>query len=139
MVNTRELMHVLSVLGDEENIRFTVQSSAKGAAIAGLGAFVGGILGGPVGLPVGAAIGGFIGMKTNSTFKPLSEIIQRDLSEYQQEQLKERVVKLIKDINIMDAVQLMVMLQADKMLMQVVVKESVKFITEATSAALTNS
>lgn len=129
-------MSIIGTLGDEENIRFTVQSSAKGAMICGVGAFVGGILGGPVGLPIGGAIGGFIGMKCNSTFKPLSEIVQMELTDRQQEELKERLVRLVREINVLDAVQLLVMLQADKAIMTMVIKESVNFVHQATHAAL---
>lgn len=136
VVNTRELMNIIATLGDEENIRFTVQSSAKGALYCGAGAFVGGLLGGPVGLPIGGAIGGFIGMKANSTFKPLSAIVQRDLSVRQQEELKERLIQLVRDINVLDAVQLLVMLQTDKALMAMVIRESINFVSQATSAAL---
>lgn len=78
-------------------------------------------------------------MKANSTFRPLSEIVRCDLTAQQQEQLKERVVKLIKDINVLDAVQLLVLLQTDKALMGMVLKESVNFISQATHAALATS
>lgn len=139
VVNTRELMNIIAVLGDEEHIRFTVQSSAKGALICGAGAFVGGLLGGPVGLPIGGAIGGLIGMKANSTFRPLSDIVRRDLSVQQQEELKQRLVGLVRDINVLDAVQLLVLLQTDKALMGVVLRESVNFISQATHAALATS
>lgn len=139
VVNTRELMNIVGTLGDVEEIRFTVRSSAKGAAITGVGAFIGGICGGPIGLPIGGAIGGFIGMKAMNSFKPLSQIVQQDLTALQQEELKNRLVRLVKEINVLDAVQLLVLLQTDKMLMQVVIKESVSFITQATSAMLTES
>lgn len=136
VVNTRELMSILATLGDEENIRFTVQSSAKGALICGAGAFVGGLLGGPVGLPIGGCIGGLLAMKANASFKPLGEIVQRDLTERQQEELKRRLVQLVKDINVLDAVQLLVLLQTDKALMGMVIKETINFVSTATTAAL---
>lgn len=136
VVNTRELMSIIGTLGDEENIRFTFQSCAKGALFGGAGAFIGGLLGGPIGLPIGGAVGGFLGMKANPSFKPLSEIVTRDLSVRQQEELKERLVKLVKDINVLDAVQLLVLLQTDKALMGMVIKESINFVSQATHAAL---
>lgn len=136
VVNTRELMSIIGTLGDEENIRFTFQSCAKGALFGGAGAFIGGLLGGPIGLPIGGAVGGFLGMKASPSFKPLSEIVTRDLSVRQQEELKERLVKLVKDINVLDAVQLLVLLQTDKALMGMVIKESINFVSQATHAAL---
>lgn len=137
VINTREMMEVVGVLADEENVRLTVQSSAKGAMITGVGAFIGGVLGGPIGLPIGGAVGGLIGMKANKSFKPLSEIVRRDLTERQQQELKDKLQNIVSQINMMDAVQLLMMLRTDRVLMNLFIKESLSFVVQATNAQLT--
>ena len=52
-LSVSEVMRLLSQFAEEKELKLTVTQSARGAAIAGGGAFVGGLLGGPVGIVVG--------------------------------------------------------------------------------------
>lgn len=62
-VDVEEFLQGLSLLADNENVRFTVKQSGKGAAVCGAMCFVGGLVGGPVGLAVGGALGGVTAYK----------------------------------------------------------------------------
>lgn len=57
-VDIEEFLHGIAALADNENIRFTVRQSAKGAMVCGAMCFVGGLVAGPVGLAVGGTLGG---------------------------------------------------------------------------------
>lgn len=76
-------------------------------------------------------------MKANKSFKPLSEIVRRDLTERQQQELKDKLEKIVSQINIMDVVQLLMMLRTDRVLMNLFIKESLSFVVQATNAQLT--
>jgi hypothetical protein len=52
-IKTREILNILSELGEDDQFCYTVPPSAKGAGITGTAAAVGGIFLGPIGLAVG--------------------------------------------------------------------------------------
>lgn len=102
--------------------------------VTAIGAFIGALFAGPIGLPVGGAVGGLVAMKTGSNFKSLSEIVLNDLNEVQQENLKMRLVGVVRQINAMDALQLITLFQTDKALMGLVIKEAITFVHAAAIA-----
>lgn len=57
-VDVEEFLQGVATLADNENIRFAVKQSGKGAFVCGTMCFVGGLLGGPVGMAVGGTLGG---------------------------------------------------------------------------------
>lgn len=57
-VDVEEFLQGVAALADNENIRFTLKQSGKGALVCGTMCFVGGILGGPIGMALGGSLGG---------------------------------------------------------------------------------
>ena len=51
-----DIVRLCCEISAHEQIKVAVKSSAKGAAVAGGGAFVGGLLAGPVGIAVGKEV-----------------------------------------------------------------------------------
>ena len=71
-----------------------------------------GCLLGPIGLAIGGIIGGILAYMKSGYFKPVSQVIGQ-LDEFKKEQLAESVKIILNDLDVTDAVQLMVMLHGD--------------------------
>ena len=52
-VDTREIMSLLSDLGDEKGMKVAITHSAKGGFITGICSMLGGLIMGPIGLAAG--------------------------------------------------------------------------------------
>ncbi|XP_055551749.1 protein C19orf12 homolog [Wyeomyia smithii] len=129
-INTRELMEAVGTLTDNENVRVTVRSSAKGAAICGATCFVGGLLAGPVGLAVGGTIGAVsAGMMSRGKFRPVSAIIMHEMSEREREQLKERIVYALREFHPTDMAMLLPLLMGNQVAQRAILSTVATFIT----------
>ncbi|XP_053663296.1 protein C19orf12 homolog [Anopheles marshallii] len=129
-INTRELLDAVAILTDKNSMRVTLKSSAKGATVAGSSTFVGGLLAGPVGLLVGGAVGGLIAYAmTSNQFKPVSHIIQHDLSVREQEQLKQRIVDALSEFNPTDLMVILPLLAGNVSVQKMVLSTVVTFLT----------
>lgn len=115
-------------LSREENLRICVSECLKGACITGGSTFLGGLVLGPVGMALGLYIsftvfssrfenvnllifiGGLAGVALNAVrgaqFKPLAEVLLNDLTLAQQALLVNRVNRIIRDLDIQDAITL---------------------------------
>lgn len=128
-VNTEEIMNVLVQLAEHENLRVTVQESAKGACIVGGSAFAGGLLGGPVGLAVGGVVGSFVSLAYGrGKYRSVAEVIMYDMTYAQKTKLAETVQKAVRDIRPEDFVLLLPLVLNDAGLKQLLIKEVTKFI-----------
>ncbi|XP_035899436.1 protein C19orf12 homolog [Anopheles stephensi] len=129
-INTRELLSAVAILTDKQSMRVTLKSSAKGATVAGSSTFLGGLLAGPVGLFVGGAVGGLIAYAmTNNQFKPVSHIIQHELSVREQEQLKQRIVDALSEFQPTDLMVILPLLMGNLRAQETVISTVVAFLT----------
>ena len=107
-----DILNIITTLGDDKNLRITVKQSAKGGLIAGISCAVGGLLAGPPGLAVGGAAGGCIAAYLGANkFKPLSTVILYDMKPVDQRALVDAVRNIIQNVDIMDAVELLALIQ----------------------------
>ncbi|XP_052901144.1 protein C19orf12 homolog [Anopheles moucheti] len=129
-INTRELLNAVAIVTDKHSMRVTLKSSAKGATIAGTSTFLGGLVAGPVGLLIGGTVGGLVayGMTSNQ-FKPVSHIIQHDLSVQEQEQLKQRIVDALSEFNPTDLLTILPLLTGNVAVQKTVLNTVVAFLT----------
>ncbi|XP_055600157.1 protein C19orf12 homolog [Uranotaenia lowii] len=129
-INTRELMEAVGTLTDQHNMRVTLKSSLKGAAICGSCSFIGGVLGGPVGLAVGGTIGAVsAGYMSRGKFRPVSHIIMHDLSHREQEKLKNHIVAAVADIHPTDLAMLLPLITGNMAVQKAILSTVVSFIT----------
>lgn len=129
-INKRELLHAVATLTDKQSMRVTLKSSAKGAAVAGSSSFVGGLLAGPIGLLIGGAVGGLIAYAmTNNQFKPVSHVILHDLTEREQEQLKQHIVDALSEFNPTDLIVIIPLLMGNAAAQKTVLATVVSFLT----------
>lgn len=129
-INTQELLSAVATLTDKQSMRVTLKSSAKGATVAGSSTFLGGLVAGPVGLFVGGAVGGLIAYAmTNNQFKPVSHIIQHDLSVREKEQLKQRIVDALSEFQPTDLMVILPLLTSNAAVQKQVISAVVAFLT----------
>lgn len=150
VINTSELLDGIAILTDEQNMRVTITSSAKGAMITGATCFVGGILAGPIGLAVGGVLGGLsswklmqgnifhssltgLGFLTNGLvsgqFKPISEVIRNDMTIRQKEMLKEHILAAVSGFEPKDLAILLPLIMGNHSIQTAVLRTVVSFIT----------
>uniref|UniRef100_A0A8C1HWP2 Uncharacterized protein n=1 Tax=Cyprinus carpio carpio TaxID=630221 RepID=A0A8C1HWP2_CYPCA len=102
-----DVMALCCKISESRQIKAAVRNSAKGAAVAGGGAFVGGLLGGPPGLFIGGALGGAAGWwMTSDTFLPLHQIIM-EMPPQQKKKLYSDVMAVLGKLDWVDLAQLM--------------------------------
>ena len=112
VVQYNDILNIITTLGDDENLRITVKQSAKGGLIAGVTCAVGGLIGGPPGLAVGGAAGGCLAAYlAGNSFKPLSAVILYEMKPVDQRALVNAVTKIIQNVDVMDAVELLALIQ----------------------------
>uniref|UniRef100_A0A182W5G4 Uncharacterized protein n=1 Tax=Anopheles minimus TaxID=112268 RepID=A0A182W5G4_9DIPT len=129
-INTRELLDAVAILTDKQEMRVTLKCSAKGAIVTGSSSFLGGLVAGPVGLFAGGALGGLIAYAmTNNQFKPVSHIIQHDLTVREQEQLKERIIHALSEFNPTDLMVIIPLLMGNAAAQKTVLATVVSFLT----------
>lgn len=128
VLNTKALLDGIAVLSDDANVRFTVQSSAKGALITAGYCFVGGLVAGPVGMAIGGGLGGLHAYKTAARFRSVGTIIRLDMTDRQREQLGDHMRRVLQDVQAQDAVILLSLVASSESLKALVLKEVVSFI-----------
>ncbi|XP_058127476.1 protein C19orf12 homolog [Anopheles ziemanni] len=129
-IDTRKLFVAVGELMDKEGVRVAIKSSAKGAAIAGSSSFIGGLVAGPIGLFAGGAVGGLLAYAmTNDQFKPLSHVIQHDLSVREQERLKKLIVEALSEFDATDLMVILPLLTGNVSAQKAVLQTVVSFVT----------
>uniref|UniRef100_A0A182MIX7 Uncharacterized protein n=1 Tax=Anopheles culicifacies TaxID=139723 RepID=A0A182MIX7_9DIPT len=129
-INTRELLDAVAILTDQQPTRVALKNSAKGAIVTGSSSFLGGLLAGPIGLFIGGTLGGLISYAmTNNQFKPISHIIQHDLTVRQQEQLKERIIAALSEFHPTDLMVIIPLLTGNVSAQKAVISTVISFLT----------
>ncbi|KAG8185371.1 hypothetical protein JTE90_023117 [Oedothorax gibbosus] len=130
-----EIISFLGELAEEEDMRVTVQQTARGGCIAGGGAVVGGLTAGPVGLAVGGIIGSILGAATSKSFKPVAQII-KEMPDHKKERLAGRVRNILTNRDIQTLAALAVTTGAAGAVRHEIVQELQRYITAEMQMAL---
>ena len=124
VIKYEDILKIITVLGDDENLRITVKQSAKGGLIAGFSCAVGGLIAGPPGLAVGGAVGGCLAAYvTSDSFKPLSTVILYEMKPIDQNALVQAVTNITQNIDAMDALELLAIIQGSNALKAKILSE----------------
>lgn len=128
VIQYNDILNIITTLCDDENLRITVKQSAKGGLIAGISCAVGGLIAGPPGLAVGGAAGGCLAAYlAGNSFKPISTVILYEMKPVDQRALVDSVTKIIQNLDVMDAVELLALIQANGALKAKIVGEMTTF------------
>ena len=111
-VSSQDLERALGIIADKEELKVTVQNSARGGLITGVSTVIGGLLMGREGFLAGSMVGGTLAYLTSSEFKPVSEVI-RCLDEQDKERLFLEVKAIIGNLDFTDAKSLVRFLNGD--------------------------
>lgn len=129
-INTRELMDAVATLTDKENMRVTLKSSAKGAAVCGAACFAGGLVAGPVGLAIGGTLGALsAGYMSRGRFRSVGDIIRNDMSVREQEKLKDHIMTALSELHPTDIAMLLPLVMGNAAAQRAVLSTVVSFIT----------
>ncbi|XP_051235861.1 protein C19orf12 homolog [Dicentrarchus labrax] len=125
-----DVMRLCCEIAAHDQIKVAVKNSTKGALVAGGTAFVGGMLGGPAGIAVGGAVGGLLGSwLTSGQFRPLPQILM-ELPPAQQKKLYSDVVAVLRNLDWMDAAQLISLVMGNATLQQQVTAALLSYISK---------
>ncbi|XP_063802103.1 protein C19orf12 homolog [Pseudophryne corroboree] len=128
-VYLEDIMHLLCHISDKQKMKAAVKHSARGAVVAGAGAFLGGLVGGPFGIAAGGAVGGMMGAWMSSgQFKPIPQILL-ELPSVQQQQLCDDVYAIIRSLHWTDATHLVMLVTGNAALQQQVAAALIGFMT----------
>ncbi|XP_068117051.1 protein C19orf12 homolog [Hyperolius riggenbachi] len=131
-----DIMRLLCHVSDEQKMKAAVKHSARGAMVAGAGAFVGGLLGGPPGIAVGGAVGGLMGAwMTSGQFKPIPQILM-ELPPTQQQKLCENIYTIVSNLDWTDATHLIMLVMGNASLQQKVAAALINFVTQELKAEI---
>ncbi|XP_053304492.1 protein C19orf12 homolog [Spea bombifrons] len=134
--NVEDILRLLCHVSDQQKMRAAVKHSARGALVAGAGAFLGGLMGGPPGLAVGGAVGGLVGAwMTSGQFKPIPQIIM-ELPPVQQKTLCDSVYAIIRNLDWTDATHLIMLVGGNAALQQKVAAALISFVTQELQAEI---
>lgn len=127
-INNHELIHAVSMLADNANIRVAVNKSLKGACVCGSMAFIGGLLLGPPGLAIGGSLGGLSAYRMNSgSFQPVGEILM-NLRDDQKEQLVRHVQAAIANVGVEDVALILSLLASNGDIQTAVLRTVTSFV-----------
>ena len=116
VIQYNEILNIITKLSDDENIRISVQQSAKGGVIAGLICALGGLIAGPIGFVFGGTAGGLVASYFSAdTFKPISTVI-REMNQARKNELTESVLKIIEKADAMDALEVLAIIQGNSVI-----------------------
>ena len=131
VIKYEDILKVITTLGDDENLKITIKQSAKGGLIAGVSCAVGGLIAGPPGLAVGGAAGGCLAAYVaGNSFKPLSAVILYDMKPIDQKGLVDAVQNIIQNVDVMDAMELIALIQGSNALKAKVLREITTYCTQ---------
>ena len=131
VIKYEDILKVIATLGDDENLKITIKQSAKGGLIAGVSCAVGGLIAGPPGLAVGGAAGGCLAAYlAGNSFKPLSAVILYDMKPIDQKGLVDAVQNVIQNVDVMDAMELIALIQGSNALKAKVLREIQTYCTK---------
>ena len=131
VIQYKDILNIITTIGDDENLRITVKQSAKGGLIAGISCAVGGLIGGPRGLAVGGAAGGCLAAYlAGNSFKPISTVILYEMKPVDQRALVEAVKSIIPNVDVMDAVELLAIVQSNAVLKARIIGEMTTFLQQ---------
>ena len=136
VIQYKEIVSVITKLGDEENLRVTVKHSAMGGLIAGFICFLGGLIAGPIGFVFGGAAGGVVASYFSyDSFKPLSTTIKEMRPEYQRAMVIS-ISKIFENVDAMDALEVLALIKGSTELKAKVVGELKSFCQDQLSLQL---
>ena len=135
VIRTDEVINIVSTLSDESGLKVTVKESLKGGLLTGVICTLFGCLLGPIGFVIGGIIGGILAYMKSGKFKPVSHVIGQ-LDEFKKEQLAESVKIILNDLDVTDAVQLMVMLHGDIPLKTKILTQVTTFLKDQLQMAI---
>ena len=126
-----DVLTIITTIGDDENLQITFKQSAKGGLIAGIATALGGLVGGPPGLAAGGAAGGCLAAyMARNTFKPISTVILHEMRPVDQQALVDSVKSLIQNLDVLDAVELLSIVQGNAILKAKIVSELTMFFQQ---------
>ena len=126
-----DVLTIITTIGDDENLQITFKQSAKGGLIAGIATALGGLVGGPPGLAAGGAAGGCLAAyMTRNSFKPISTVILHEMRPVDQQALVDSVKSLIQNLDVLDAVELLSIVQGNAILKAKIVSELTMFFQQ---------
>uniref|UniRef100_A0A8C5PQA0 Chromosome 19 open reading frame 12 n=1 Tax=Leptobrachium leishanense TaxID=445787 RepID=A0A8C5PQA0_9ANUR len=135
-VRLDDIMSLLCHMSEQQKMKAAVKHSAKGALVAGAGAFLGGLVGGPPGLAVGGAMGGLVAAwMTSGQFKPIPQILM-ELPPVQQKDLCDRVFAIVRNLDWTDATHLITLVSSNAILQQNVAALLINFVTQELRAEI---
>ena len=131
VIKYEDILKVITTLGDDENLKITIKQSAKCGLIAGVSCAVGGLIAGPPGLAVGGAAGGCLAAYlAGNSFKPLSSVILYEMKPIDQKGLVDAVQNIIQNVDVMDAMELIALIQGSNALKAKVLGEITTYCTQ---------
>ncbi|KAM9301557.1 protein C19orf12 homolog [Gastrophryne carolinensis] len=131
-----DIMRLLCHISGEQKMKAAIKHSARGALVAGAGAFLGGLVGGPPGIAVGGAVGGIMGAwMTSGQFKPIPQILL-ELPPVHQQKLCENIYSIIRNLEWTDAAQLIMLVTSNANLQQQVAAALISFVTQELKAEI---
>ncbi|XP_051918762.1 protein C19orf12 homolog [Hippocampus zosterae] len=129
-----DVMRLCCDISSHEQIKVAVKGSAKGALMAGGGAFVGGLVGGPPGIAVGGVVCSLLAAWMSSgQFRPLAQILA-ELPPAQRDQLCRDVSAVLAGLNWTDAAQLVALVTGNATLQQRVLAALLNYVTRELGA-----
>ncbi|XP_050292746.1 protein C19orf12 homolog [Anthonomus grandis grandis] len=124
----RNLIEVCSTLAEQENLKVTITSSAKGALYVGAATFIGGVLGGPLGMAAGGVLSSLsVAFSSQGKFKSVVQIIA-EMSEEQQVRLATSVQNAIKSVRPEELVGLLSLVMTNATLKEAILLEIGSFL-----------
>lgn len=122
VIRYQDIIHLLSVLSEEEGIKVSMKESGKGALVAGFIAGLGGLLLGPPGLAIGGTVGGCVAAYMGQgKFKPLAQVITTEMSRDKQKELVNIIKNKVAQIDASDALELVALVQGNAILKAIIV------------------
>ncbi|KAG8437359.1 hypothetical protein GDO86_008165 [Hymenochirus boettgeri] len=135
-VQLDNILCLLCHMSEHQKMKAAVKHSARGALVAGAGAFVGGLVGGPPGIAIGGAVGGLMGAwMTSGQFKPVPQIIM-ELPPVQQQKLCDSVYEIVRNLDWTDASQLIMLVMGSATLKQKVAAALINYINQELRAEI---
>ncbi|CAI9571282.1 unnamed protein product [Staurois parvus] len=131
-----DIMRLLCHVSGEQKMKAAIKHSAKGALVAGTGAFLGGLVGGPPGIAVGGAVGGLVGAWMSSgQFQPVPQILM-EMPPVQQQKLCENIYTIISNLHWTDATHLIMLVMGNASLQQKVTTALINYVSQELKAEI---
>ncbi|NXI76120.1 CS012 protein, partial [Rhipidura dahli] len=134
-VRIDDVMNLLVHVASTKGMKAAVTHSGRGALLTGASAFVGGLVAGPPGIAAGGVVGGLLGWITSGDFKPVPQILM-ELPASERQKLCNEVMAVIKNLNWIDAAQLVALIMANSALKEKVVGVLINYLSKELRAQI---